>query len=108
MEKKGDKSTILSRTNSFSSITMEEKKQVGMYLGNQNIINSDIKAEYKSRSDCERTHSHMKRMFQFTVKWLQQRSKEFYMAFRFVSYQTIIMARLLKLEPDIQNFSQYI
>ena len=84
------------------------EKQVGMYLRNQNLIKADFKAEYKSRSDCERTHSHMKRMFHFTVKWVQQRSKEFYMAFRFVSYQTILLARLLKLEPDIQNFSQYI
>ena len=50
------------------------EKQVGMYLRNQNLKNPYFKEEYKSRSDCERTHSHMKRMFNFRVKWIQERS----------------------------------
>ena len=48
------------------------ERQVGMYLRNKNLLNPNFKNEYKSRGDCERTHSHMKRMFNFKVKWIQK------------------------------------
>ena len=83
------------------------EKQVGMYLRNQNILNPNFKSEYKSRGDCERTHSHMKRMFNFRVKWIQNRSKEFYIALNFIAYQIVLLARLLNSEEDIQDLSRY-
>jgi len=83
------------------------KKQVGMYLRNLNILNPNFKIEYKSRGDCERTHSHMKRMFNFRVKWIQNRSKEFYIALNFIAYQIVLLARLLNKETDIQDLSNY-
>lgn len=83
------------------------ERQVGMFLRNQNIIKSDFKNEYKSRGDCERTHSHMKRMFNFRVKWIQNRSKEFYIALNFIAYQTVLLARMLNNEADIQDLSKY-
>jgi len=70
-------------------------------------LDPDFKSEYKSRSDCERTHSHMKRMFTFTVKWIQQRSKEFYMCANFVTYQIVLIANLMRNVPDIQDMSVY-
>lgn len=87
---------------------MNRKEQVGMYIRNQNIQNPSFKLQYKSRSDCERTHSHMKRMFTFTVRWIQDRSKEFYMGLNFIAYQMVLLARIQQNEPDIQDLSQYI
>lgn len=81
--------------------------QVGKYLRNMNLLNPDFKLAYKSRSDCERTHSHMKRMFTFNVKWIQQRSREFYMCANFVAYQIVLIANLMKNEPDIQEMAGY-
>lgn len=82
-------------------------EQVGMYIRNQNILNPNFKNLYKSRGDCERTHSHMKHTFNFSVKWIQNRSKEFYVALNFIAYQTLLIARLLNQEPDIQDLSKY-
>jgi hypothetical protein len=84
------------------------KSQVGMYLRNQNLSNPNFKSEYKSRSDCERTHSHMKHTFNFRVKWVQNRSKEFYMGLNFIAYQTLLLIRLANNEIDIQDLSKYI
>lgn len=84
------------------------KEQVGMYLRNQNLLNQNFGEEYKSRSDCERTHSHMKRMFNFRVKWIQERSKAFYMALNFISYQILLLARLLNNERDYNRLENYI
>ena len=81
--------------------------QVGKYLRNKNLLDPDFKSAYKSRSDCERTHSHMKRMFTFTVKWIQQRSREFYMCANFVAYQIVLIANLMRNVPDIQDMSVY-
>ena len=83
------------------------ERQVGMYLRNKNLLNPNFKNEYKSRGDCERTHSHMKRMFNFKVKWIQNRSKEFYMALNFIAYQTVLLARLFNNESDIQDLAKY-
>ena len=83
------------------------EKQVGMYLRNQNLLNPNFKTEYKSRSDCERTHSHMKRMFNFSVKWIQKRSKEFYMTLNFISYQFVLLANLVKNQGKGQDLSKY-
>ena len=81
--------------------------QVGKYLRNMNLLNPDFKLAYKSRSDCERTHSHMKRMFTFNVKWIQQRSREFYICANFVAYQIVLIANLMKNEPDIQEMAGF-
>lgn len=82
-------------------------KHVGMYIRNRNLVNPNFQEEYKSRSDCERTHSHMKRTFNFSVKWIQNRSKEFYIALNFISYQVVLLARLWKNEIEIQDLSRY-
>ena len=66
-----------------------------MYIRNQNILNPNFKNLYKSRGDCERTHSHMKRTFNFSMKWIQNRSKEFYAALNFIAYQTVLIADFL-------------
>jgi len=49
----------------------------------------------------------MKRTFNFSVKWIQNRSKEFYIALNFISYQVVLLARLLKNEVDIHDLSRY-
>lgn len=82
--------------------------QVGKYLRNKNLLDPNFKSAYKSRSDCERTHSHMKRMFTFTVKWIQQRSKEFYMCANFVAYQIVLIANLMRNVPDIQDMAGFL
>jgi len=84
------------------------KRQIGMYLRNQNLLNPNFKSEYKSRSDCERTHSHMKHTFNFRVKWIQNRSKELYMTLNFIAYQTLLLTRLVNNETDIQDLANYI
>lgn len=86
---------------------MAEKDKLEWYLRNKNLLNPNFKNEYKSRGDCERTHSHMKRMFNFKVKWIQNRSKEFYMALNFIAYQTVLLARLFNNESDIQDLAKY-
>ena len=50
----------------------------------------------------------MKRMFTFTVRGVQDRSKEFYMGLNFIAYQIVLLARIQQKEPDIQDLSQYI
>ena len=47
----------------------------------------------------------MKRMFDFTVKWIQQRSKEFYICANFVAYQIVLIANLMRNVPDIQDMA---
>ncbi|MCL2460099.1 MAG: transposase, partial [Euryarchaeota archaeon] len=42
-------------------------EQIGAYFRNINLENPHFQEKYKSRSMCERTHSHMKAMCNFTV-----------------------------------------
>ena len=84
------------------------KEQVGAYFRNQNITNQKFQEEYKSRSDCERNHSHMKATCNFTVHGMKNQSKEFYMIRRFVSYQFILLTNIMRGMVNIQNSSCYL
>jgi Transposase DDE domain. len=85
----------------------DQKKIVGSYLRNQMMTNPDFEKTYKKRTQCERTHAHMKSILDFTVKRLRNEAKELYIMFRFVTYQVMLLARLLQQKEKLQDFSAY-
>src|SRR5664280_3809731 len=42
------------------------RKQVGMYLRNQNILDKLFQAMYKKRAECEKIHGHIKHCLLYT------------------------------------------
>ena len=84
------------------------EEQVGAYFRNKNLVNQDFQEEYKSRSDCERNHSHMKATCDFTVHGVKNQSKEFYMIRRFISYQVILLTNVMRGMVNVQQSSCYI
>ena len=52
------------------------RKQVGMYLRNQNILDELFQAMCKKRAECEKIHGHIKQVVKFDIRRTRNRSKK--------------------------------
>lgn len=82
-------------------------EQVGMYLRNRNLDDPDFDAVYAKRTDCERTHNHIKSLVKFDVRKVRNASKRLYILANFVVYQILILGHLQNKILPVQQFSHY-
>lgn len=80
-------------------------EQVGMYWRNKNLRDPKFDEIYRKRTDCERTHSHLKRLFKFDVRHVRNASKRLYVLLNFVAYQIVLLASLQNNVHKVKQFS---
>ena len=85
----------------------DRAEQVGMYLRNRNLDDPDFDAVYAKRTDCERTHNHIKSLVKFDVRKVRNASKRLYILANFVVYQILLLGHLQNKILPVQQFSRY-
>jgi len=60
---------------------------------------------YRKRTDCERTHSHLKALFKFDVRYVRNASKRLFVLLNFVVYQIVILGNLQNNVHKVKQFS---
>lgn len=79
--------------------------QVGMYLRNLNLSDPDFEEVYAQRTDCERTHNHVKSVVKFDVRKVNNSSKRLYILAKFVVYQILLLGHMQNKILSVQQFS---
>lgn len=82
-------------------------EQVGMYLRNQNLNDPNFDGTYAQRTDCERTHNHIKSLVKFDVRKICNASKRLYVLANFVVYQILLLGHLQNKILPVQQFAHY-
>jgi hypothetical protein len=85
----------------------DRAEQAGMYLRNQNLSDPDFDEVYAKRTDCERTHNHIKSVVKFDVRKICNASKRLYILANFVVYQILLLGHLQNNISPVQQFSHY-
>ena len=83
------------------------RKQVGMYLRNQNILDELFQAMYKKRAECEKIHGHIKQVVKFDIRRTRNGSKKLYSLLNFVAYQLLVLAELQNKVEKRNSFGRY-
>ena len=82
------------------------RRIVGRYLRNKNMDGPGFDKKIKSRSNCERKHTHIKKTVKFDVKGYQEGNREFYVLLNFIPFQLLDLAQL-QLGIDKPEFGRY-
>lgn len=82
-------------------------EQVGMYLRNRNLNDPNFDETYAQRTDCERTHNHIKSLVKFDVRKVCNTSKRLYVLENFVVYQILLLGHLQNKILPVQQFAHY-
>lgn len=101
----------------FIKAPMEEKlaflyekgriEQVGAYFRNKNLEGKEFDNLYRTRSECERIHGHIKHTVKFDIRGLRRDSKQLYTKFHFVVYQLLLLANMQNGSKDLNSFGRY-
>jgi hypothetical protein len=83
------------------------QQQVGMYLRNQNVADSQFSEVYAKREDCERTHNHIKSIMKLDVRRVRNESKRLYVLANFVVYQILLLGHLQNNISPVQQLAHY-
>jgi len=83
----------------------DRSEQVGMYWRNVNLRDTKFDEVYRKRTDCERTHSHLKALFKFDVRHVRDASKRLYVLLNFVAYQIVLLGNLQNNVHKVKQFS---
>jgi hypothetical protein len=70
------------------------RKQVGMYLRNQAMVDEKFEEKIKTRQPIERSNRHIKGRLTFDVRKIQKNSRELYSVLRFMAYRLMTLANL--------------
>jgi hypothetical protein len=84
------------------------EKQVGMYLRNKNMEDTDFQKKKDTRQDCERFHNHIKHILKFDVRSIRKESRKLYVTLNFIVYQLILLANLQNNVRNPNSFANYI
>ena len=84
------------------------EKQVGMYLRNQSIEDTEFQKKKDTRQDCERFHKHIKHVLKFDVRSIRRGSRELYITINFVVYQLMLLANLQNNAKNQSSFANYV
>jgi len=86
----------------------DQIEKVGMYFRNINILDSDFNLKCRTRSNCERKHSHIKNILNFDVRGTPNQSKNLYTLMKFVAYQILMLSHTQLRFEDLNSFRKYI
>ena len=78
-----------------------------MYIRNKNLEDKTFPESYNLTKECERTHGHIKNTVKFDVRRIIDESRELYVKLNFITYQLLILTKLVNgIEPAnaFQNF----
>ena len=67
------------------------KKQVGMYLRNQNISDESFNEQYNKGDECEKIHGHIKCTVKFYIRRVRNESRKLYSLLSFIAYQLLVL-----------------
>ncbi len=70
------------------------RKQVGMYLRNQALVDENFEEKIKTRQPIKRSNRPIKDRVTFDVRKIRKNSRELYLIVRFVAYQFMILTNL--------------
>ena len=86
----------------------DQIEKVGMYFRNINILDSDFNLKCRTRSNCERKHSHIKNILNFDVRGTPNQSKNLYTLMKFVAYQILMLGHTQLRFEDLNSFRKYV
>ena len=83
------------------------KKQVGMYLRNQNISDESFNEQYKKRDECEKIHGHIKCTVKFDIRRVRNESRKLYSLLSFIVYQLLVLTEIQNKVGNKNSFGRY-
>ena len=83
------------------------RKQVGMYLRNQNISDESFNEQYKKRDECEKIHGHIKCTVKFDIRRVRNESRKLYSLLSFIAYQLLVLTEIQNKVGNKNSFGRY-
>ena len=83
------------------------KKQVGMYLRNQNISDESFNEQYQKRDECEKIHGHIKCTVKFDIRRVRNESRKLYSLLSFIAYQLLVLTEKQNKVGNKNSFGRY-
>ena len=83
------------------------KKQVGMYLRNQNISDESFNEQYQKRDECEKIHGHIKCTVKFEIRRVRTESRKLYSLSSFIIYQLLVLTEIQNKVGNKNSFGRY-
>ena len=83
------------------------KKQVGIYLRNQNISDESFSEQYQKRDECEKIHGHIKCTVKFDIRRVRNESRKLYSLLSFIAYQLLVLTEIQNKVGNKNSFGRY-
>ena len=86
----------------------DQIEKVGMYFRNKNILDPDFNLKCRTRSNCEKKHSHIKNVVEFDVRGIPNQSRNLYTLMKFVAYQILMFSHTQLRFEELNSFRKYV
>ena len=83
------------------------RKQVGMYIRNQNISDESFNEQYKKRDEYEKIHGHIKCTIKFDIRRVRNESRKLYSLSSFITYQLLVLTEIQNKVGNKNSFGRY-